>query len=99
MTDQSRDTNNGPLFQEMDEQERTYAPQQVPGNDVPAPEVDQGGTAGAASPTGATDGDTVIVPGVPVYPTAGSGIQPAMPAVPVTDDESRNDTDTNRDQQ
>lgn len=49
------------LFKQMDEQERIYAPQQVPGNiDVPA-EVDDQGSAGIA--TGQRDGvDVGIVP-------------------------------------
>jgi hypothetical protein len=35
-----------PLFQNSDEQERIYAPEEVPGTDLPAQEVDASGTAG-----------------------------------------------------
>lgn len=53
------------LFKQMDEQERIYAPQQVPGGvDGPAEEVDTAGSAGAG--TGQRDGADVGV--VPVRP-------------------------------
>jgi hypothetical protein len=43
------DRDNEPLFQNMDEQERIYAPEQVPGTDIPAEERDRGGTAGESA--------------------------------------------------
>ena len=44
-----RDTNNEPLFQNMDEQERIYAPQQVPGEQIVAEERDRGSDAGESA--------------------------------------------------
>lgn len=41
--------NNDQLFKNMDEQERIFAPEQVPGIDIPSHEVDAGGTAGSSS--------------------------------------------------
>ncbi len=58
--------NNMPLFQNMDEQEQVYAPQQVPGAAMPAEEVDQGATAGATNDAGAGPADHT-----PVVPAAG----------------------------
>jgi hypothetical protein len=56
----SGDTNK-PLFQNMDEQEQIYAPEQVPGAVTDPNEVDAGGTAAnssAVSATGTADSDT-----------------------------------------
>jgi hypothetical protein len=64
MTNQPQNTDNAPLFQDMDEQERTYAPQEVPGATMPAEEVDRGGTAGQATAADAGDHE----PFVPVRP-------------------------------
>lgn len=48
MTDRPN-TDNTPLFQNMDEQEQVYAPQQVPGATMPDAERDQGDSAGEAA--------------------------------------------------
>jgi hypothetical protein len=45
-----------PLFQKQEEQERIYAPEQVPGSDIPETEQDRGGTA-AESTAAASDQD------------------------------------------
>ncbi len=66
MGNQSGDMQGGPLFQNMDEREAVYAPQQVPGAAMPAEEVDQGGTAGATNAAGADPADRT-----PVVPAAG----------------------------
>ncbi len=67
MSSQSGSTQGGDsLFQNMDEQEQVYAPQQVPGADMPAAEVDQGGTAGNTF----ADGSLPVTPVVPVRPDA-----------------------------
>jgi hypothetical protein len=52
MSNQSRSTDQqggDQLFQNMDEQERVYAPEQVPGAVGPDAEVDQGGTAASGT--------------------------------------------------
>lgn len=49
MTDRNADTGNlggDQLFKNADEMERTYAPQTVPGTNIPPTEVDVDGTAG-----------------------------------------------------
>ena len=59
MTDRAerpRERDDEPLFQNMEEQERTYSPQQVPDSDIPAVERDQGDTA-AQGPAVASDND------------------------------------------
>jgi len=56
--------NNAPLFQNMDEQEVVYAPQQVPGAVMSGNALDRGGTAS----TTADDGPPPVAPVVPVRP-------------------------------
>jgi hypothetical protein len=59
----------GPLFQNTDEQEQVYAPQQVPGTAMPAEEVDRGGTAGEA-----TAGDDAGTPVMPIAAVGAAGL-------------------------
>lgn len=66
MSNQSRSTDqpgDDQLFQNMDEQERLYAPEQVPGAVGPDVEVDQGGTAasGPANTDQSSDDDLTAV--------------------------------------
>ena len=87
-----RDTNNEPLFQNMDEQERIYAPQQVPGEQIVAEERDRGSDAGESAAA-----DEAVVPAIGVVPGAG-GITgstggsagtvgaPVVPVVPIRDE-------------
>jgi hypothetical protein len=97
MTD--RPTNTGaqagekPLFQNMDEQERIYAPEQVPDADLPAQEVDQGGAAAEGSAVASYDADQVTEPAesergaAPVataYSTGGLTPTPIAPTRPDT---------------
>jgi hypothetical protein len=59
MTDRAerpRERDDEPLFQNMEEQERTYSPQQVPDSDIPPVERDRDGTA-AQGPAVASDND------------------------------------------
>jgi len=92
-----RDTNNEPLFKNMDEQERIYAPEQVPGADIPAEEIDRGGDAGESAAQ--ADRDDAGVPFVGVVPgvaaggitgtsagTAGTGAPGVLPVVPMRDE-------------
>lgn len=72
MSDQQQKANKqggDRLFENMDEQERLYAPEQVPGATQPAHEVDEGGTA--ASNAAATSSDQAV-PARGVLPVAGS---------------------------
>jgi hypothetical protein len=91
-----RDTNNEPLFQKMDEQERIYAPQEVPGEQIVAEERDRGSDAGE-SVAETERGDEPAVPAVGVVPgaagitgssggTAGTVGAPVLPVVPVRDE-------------
>jgi hypothetical protein len=91
MTDRPRDdTNDTPLFQEMDQQERTYAPQQVPDAVMPGEEVDQGGTAGQAGSVGATTDDTSLraTPVVPVRPDPTINTPAVAPAGDLRDNDT-----------
>ncbi len=45
------------LFQNMDEQERVYAPEEVPGTTLPPGEADVGGTAASGTAVSAREGD------------------------------------------
>jgi hypothetical protein len=52
MTDRASNTsgqNDDQLFKRMDEQERIFAPEQLPGNNLPSHEVDVDATAGSRS--------------------------------------------------
>lgn len=80
------------LFQGMDERERIYAPEEVPGADLPAEEVDQGGTAASGSAVASYEGEQVSEPAedergaAPVatrHPDAG-GMVPIAPTRPDT---------------
>lgn len=95
MTDQ-QPTDNTPLFQNIDEQEAVYAPQQLPGNAMPGAEADQGGSAGelAAGAVAATNAGLVGNPGG-VTTASGpgvSGVGAVAPVVPVRDEHWRDDT-------
>lgn len=46
-----------PLFQNMEEQERTYSPQAVPGSNIPDVERDKGGTATQGSAVASDEGE------------------------------------------
>ncbi len=91
--------NNAPLFQNMDEQEQVYAPQQVPGNNLPGAELDQGASGGddtamAAGAIAATNAGLVGNPGG-VTSASGpgvSGVGAVAPVVPLRDDDSRDDS-------
>lgn len=84
-----------PLFQNTDEQERMYAPQQVPGSNLPPEEQDSGGSAargtaladdrGAAGDEGnagiaGADGDPGTMPVIPVRPDISVTTPVAVPA-------------------
>lgn len=79
------------LFKQMDEQERIYAPQQVPGGvDGPAEEVDTAGSAGVG--TGQRDGADVGV--VPVRPDASINAPIAVPIIRHDHDDNAGAQDT-----
>lgn len=91
-----RDTNNEPLFQNMDEQERIYAPEEVPGSDIPADERDRGSDVGE-SPARADLADEPNAPIIGVVPGAGgitgsaggsigAGGAGVLPIVPMSDE-------------
>lgn len=90
MSDQQNTKDEPPLFQNMDEQERVYAPQQVPGA-VPEPsELDVDETAGsgaaiASQASGSHEPDTQ--PGRP-YIAGAEGDQRTAPVVAVRPDVS-----------
>ena len=65
-----------PLFQNIDEQEQVYAPQQLPGAIMPGDELDRGGTAGNT----AADGPLPVTPVVPVRPDASANTPIIAPA-------------------
>ena len=46
-----------PLFQNTDDQERAYAPEQLPGTNLPDEEIDRGGTAGSGAAAASRGGD------------------------------------------
>lgn len=88
---------DAPLFQNMDEQEAVYAPQQVPGSNIPDAELDQGGsagetTAGAAGAVAATNVGGVGNPGgvTSASGPGASGVGAVTPVVPVRPDTSAN---------
>ena len=88
MTDRPKDSSEGQLFQGLDEQERTYAPQEVPGENMPPVEVDQGGTASEAASAGTRTDE----PTVPVYPGLGAGMHGVIPPVAPADDDEQHGT-------
>jgi hypothetical protein len=111
MTDQPANTDaqggEKPLFENMDEQERIYAPEEVPNADLPAEEVDQGGTAAEGSAIASYEADQVTEPAesergaAPVaaaYPTGGLTPTPIAPTRPdtaaKTDEDELNQADT-----
>ncbi len=90
MTDQ-QPTDNTPLFQNMDEQEAVYAPQQVPGGDTDAG-GNTGTTTDAAGAVAVTNAGLVGNPGG-VTSASGpgvSGVGAVAPVVPLIDDERDN---------
>ena len=93
MTDQERGSQGSePLFRNMDEQERIYAPQQVPGGVNVDEEVDAGGTAGSGTAATArerggsaiagAEGDQRTTPVVPVRPDLSANVPIEVPATP-----------------
>ncbi len=82
----------GSLFQNMDEQEAAYAPQQLPGaGDIFREESDQDDTATAAGAVAVTNASLVGNPGgvtTEIGPGI-SGIAAVAPVVPVHDEDSR----------
>ena len=94
MSNQPGNTQDAPLFQNMDEQEAVYAPQQLPGSIIPTEELDQGGSAGevAAGAVAAANIGGVGNPGG-VTSASGpgvSGVGAVTPVVPVRPDASVN---------
>ena len=81
------------LFKNMDEQERMYAPEEVPDTELPVEEVDVGGTAASGTAVPASDTRTVPVSGA--HPAAG-GTQPVPVPVraPTEEEETRRDEAT-----
>lgn len=80
MSDRTPDTgdrNDGPLFKQMDEQERTYAPQQIPG--------ELGTHQGDERALGVTE---TVVPG-----TLSTGIDTPIPGAKALDDDLDRDAD------
>ncbi len=76
MSDRPTNKNEGDqLFQNMEEQERTFAPEQVPDAEMPPEEVDQGGTAASGT---AVSGDIDTTPAAVPVGTGGSSV-PATP--------------------
>ena len=91
MTDR-QPTDSTPLFQNMDEQEAVYAPQQLPGSDVSGTSTDADGTTDAAGAVAVTNAGMVGNPGG-VTSASGpgvSGVGAVAPVVPVNDDERDN---------
>lgn len=83
---------SGSLFQNMDEQEAVYAPQQVPGSNIPSQELDQGASAGESA-AGAVAAANVAGVGNPGGVTSASGpgvsgVGAVTPVVPVRPDVS-----------
>lgn len=92
MSNQNRTQDDAPLFQNMDEQEAVYAPQQVPGSNIPNQELDQGGSAGEAA-AGAVAAANIGGVGNPGGVTSASGpgvsgVGAVTPVVPVRPDTS-----------
>ncbi len=103
MSDQPANTGTeggGHLFQGMDEQERIYAPEEVPGADLPDIEVDQGGTVGGGTAGASDAGETNTLvdrrgapaPAMPVAPAPQFQTPIAVPSVP--EDRRVNEDDT-----
>jgi hypothetical protein len=79
------------LFKNMDEQERIYAPEEVPGTTLPPEEVDAGGTA--ASGTALPESDQRTVPVAGPLPTAGSTQPVPVPVRAPTESEGEGPRD------
>ncbi len=77
-----------PRFDKLDEQERLYAPEEVPDANLPAEEVDKGGTAASGPAVASTEGDQGESPVSPVPPPASGFSFPAsgVPPGPGPDD-------------
>lgn len=99
MSNQPGNAQDAPLFQNMDEQEAVYAPQQMPGSNIPDIERDQGGSAGEA-PAGALGvvaaanaGGVGNAGGVTSASGPGvSGVGAVVPVVPLRDSDSGDDS-------
>jgi hypothetical protein len=78
-----------PLFEKMDEQERVYAPEQVPGAvDAPS-EVDQGGTAGSGTAVNAGDPSYTGTTAAGPVASIGTGLTGGMSTPNVGDEDPR----------
>lgn len=66
---------SGPLFKDTDQQERVYAPEQMPDTTMPAHEVDAGGAAGSDTTLSAEPPDAA--------PIAAPGNAPSAAMAPV----------------
>ena len=95
---QSDRSDQQPLFQNTDDQEQAYAPQQVPGNAIPAHEEDADADAGRAAHGRADAPAFGVIPAVPAgdisasTPAAGPGSPLIVPVVPTesqVDEEDR----------
>jgi len=62
-----------PLFQNMDEQEQTYAPEEVPGSDIPPVEQDRGDTSAEGTAVATDEGDQTTTRTVPIRGTPERG--------------------------
>jgi|GEM_PF-5737919 hypothetical protein len=67
-------------FRALDEEERVYAPQQVPGGVSVPEEVDEGGSAGAGTATAAADNLTDVTAADRAVPDALDRDRPAVDA-------------------
>lgn len=57
MSNQPQQGNDDRLFKQMDQQERMYAPEQVPGTQIPAVEADRASTAAGSGARASEDSD------------------------------------------
>ena len=99
MSNQPGNAQDAPLFQNMDEQEAVYAPQQLPGSNIPNAERDQGGSAGEATDGALGAAAAINAGGVgnpgDVTSASGpgvSGVGAVAPVVPLRDSDSRDDS-------
>lgn len=91
-----RDANNDPLFKNMDQQERIYAPEEVPGMQIPSEERDRGSDVGENPARADRDAE----PDIPIFGvipgaggvtgssggSAGTGGAGVLPVVPMSDE-------------
>lgn len=89
------------LFSDQDEQERRYAPQSVPQENIPPEEVDRGAAAGATyadrddETIAGADGDRETTPLIAARPDVSSATPIIVPATT----ESEDDQHPNRDRE